>query len=219
MIRKFFTLISFILILAVAVSTTARAQDEHKWTINAGAGFGVPVASTSDFVNTGANVVAGGGYNFTRIIGVTGEFMWQGLPVKDSNIFQIGAIDAHSNLYSVTGNIKLSIPMESKVGAYAIGGAGWYRRSDSLTRAVVVPGTVCVPAWNFWVPVCVNGLVPVDQVIGSRSSDVLGANGGMGLTYKVMDNGLKVYAEARFHYAPTERVFTRVVTSTFGVRW
>jgi hypothetical protein len=62
-------------------------------------------------------------------------------------------------------------------------------------------------------------LVPAEQVLASRSSDVLGANGGAGLTYKVMENGMKVYAEARFHYAPTEQVFTRVVTTTFGVRW
>jgi len=219
MIRKFVTLISFITILTVAASTIARAQDERKWTVNVGGGFGVPVASTSDFVSTGGNVVAGGGYNFNRILAVTGEFMWQGLPVKDFNITQIGAIDAHSNLYSVTGNIKLAVPTAGKIGAYAIGGAGWYRRSDSLTRVVVVPGTVCVPSWNWWVPVCVNGLVPADQVISSQSSDVLGANGGMGITYKVMENGIRVYAEARFHYAPTDRVFTRVVTSTFGVRW
>jgi hypothetical protein len=216
MIRKFVTMISFIIL---AGSIQGQAQDEKKWTINGGAGFGVPVASTSDFVESNANIVIGGGYNFTRIIGVAGEFMWQGLSVKDSNIIQIGALDAKSNLYSVTGNIRLTLPTGGKFGAYAIGGTGWYRRSDSLSRPVVVPGTVCVPSWNYWVPVCVNGLVPAEQVLGSRSSDVLGANGGAGITYRVAENGMKVYAEARFHYAPTEQVFTRVVTSTFGIRW
>jgi hypothetical protein len=216
MFRKLVTIISFI-ILAGPIS--AQAQDEKKWTVQGGAGFGVPVAGTSDYVETNANIVIGGGYDFTRIIGVTGEFMWQGLSVKDNNILQIGALDAKSNLYSVTGNLRLTEPTGGKFGAYAIGGTGWYRRSDALTRPVVVPGTVCAPAWNWWVPVCFNGLVPAEQVLDSRSSDVLGANGGAGITYKVAENGMKVYAEARFHYAPTEQVFTRVVTSTFGVRW
>jgi Outer membrane protein beta-barrel domain len=216
MIRKFVTIISFIIL---AGSISARAQDERKWTINVGGGFGTPVASTSDYVDIGGNVVAGGGYNFTKIIGVTGEFMWQGLPVRDNNRFQIGALEAKSNLYSVTGNLRLTVPTGGKFGAYAIGGGGWYRRSDSLTRPVVVPGTVCVPAWNWWVPVCFNGLVPAEQVLASKSDDVFGANGGAGVTFRVMENGLKVYAEARFHYAPTDLIYTRVVTSTFGVRW
>jgi len=216
-VSKFVTVISFMIL---AGSIAAQGQDERKWTVNVGGGFGVPVAGTSDYVDTGGNVVAGGGYNFSRMLGVTGEFMWQGLPVRDNNRLQIGALNAKSNLYSVTGNILVRMPIgDRRIGAYAIGGTGWYRRSDSLTRSVLVPGTVCVPAWNWWVPVCVNGLVPAEQVLGSRSSDVLGANGGMGLTFKVGEGGMKVYAEARFHYAPTEQVFTRVVTSTFGVRF
>jgi Outer membrane protein beta-barrel domain len=216
MIRKIVTMISFIIL---AGSISARAQDEKKWSIQGGAGFGVPVASTSDYVSTNANIVVGAGYDFTKIIGVTGEFMWQGLSVKDSNISQISALSAKSNLYSVTGNLRLTVPTKGKFGAYAIGGTGWYRRSDSLDRAVIVPGTVCVPAWDWWVPVCFNGLVPAEQVLASRSSNVLGANGGAGLTFKVAENGMKVYAEARFQYAPTEQVFTRLVTTTFGVRW
>jgi hypothetical protein len=125
MIRKFVTIFTCtIMILAVAVAAAAstQAQDERKLTVNVGGGFGVPVAGTSNYVDTGGNVVAGGGYNLTRIIGVTGEFMWQGLPVKDRNRFQIGAVDAHSNLYSVTGNLKLTVPTGGKIGAYAIGG-------------------------------------------------------------------------------------------------
>lgn len=216
MIRKFVTIISFIIL---AGSISVRAQDEKKWSVQGGAGFGVPVASTSDFVSTNANIQVGAGYDFTKIIGVTGEFMWQGLSVKDGNLSQFTALGAKSNLYSVTGNLRLTLPTGGKFGAYVIGGTGWYRRSDSLDRDVLVPGTICEPAWDWWGTVCVGGLVPAEQVIASQSSDVLGANGGAGVTYKVAENGMKVYAEARFQYAPTERVFTRVVTSTFGVRW
>jgi hypothetical protein len=216
MIRKFVTIISF-MVLAGAISV--RAQDERKWTINGGAGFGTPVAGTSDYVETGANIVVGGGYDFNRVVGVAGEFMWQGLPVRGRNRLQIGALDAHSNLYSVTGNLRLTVPTGGKFGAYAIGGGGWYRRSDSLTRPTLVPGIICEPAWSWWVPVCFNGLVPVTEVLASRNTDAFGGNGGAGVTYRVMEGGLKIYAEARFHYAPTEQVYTRVVTSTFGLRW
>ncbi|MBO0723369.1 MAG: outer membrane beta-barrel protein [Blastocatellia bacterium] len=216
MISKFVTIIGFIILTG---SVSAQAQSERKWSIQGGAGFGVPVGGTSDFVGTNANIVLGGGYDFTRIISFTGEFMWQGLSVNNSNLAQIAALSAKSNLYSVTGNIRLAVPTKGKFGVYAIGGTGWYRRSDSLNRGVVVPGTVCTPAWGYWVPVCVNGLVPAEQVLSSRSSDVLGANGGAGFTYKVGENGMKVFAESRYHYAPTDRQFTRVVTTTFGFRW
>ncbi|MBO0721285.1 MAG: outer membrane beta-barrel protein [Blastocatellia bacterium] len=219
LVEKFvtITIIGFVILVG---AITARAQEEHRWTINAGGGFGVPVAGTSSYVGTGGNFQAGGGYNWSRIIGLTGEFMWQGLPVNANERFQIGAFNARSNLYSVTGNIMLRAHTGGKAGAYAIGGTGWYRRSDALTRGVIVPGTVCSPAWNWWVPVCFSGLVPAQQVVASRSSDVLGANGGAGVTYRLGgEGGMKVYAEARFHYAPTDLVFTRVISTTFGLRW
>lgn len=216
MLRKIIGIIGSLILL---VSISARAQDEPKWGFNIGAGFGVPVAGTSNFVNTGGNFVVGGGYRFGEMFMVNGEFMWQGLPIKDNNLFQIGALNAGSNLYASTGNLTISTPRYKKFVGYAIGGGGWYRRTDTLSRTVVVPGTVCLPAWSWWAPVCAGGLVPADQVLAERTDNVFGANVGGGVTYKLTEAGMKIYAEARFHYAPTKNVYTRVIPVTFGVRW
>jgi hypothetical protein len=216
MIRKLIEIIGALILL---VPMSARAQDESKWGFNIGGGFGVPVASTSNYVDTGGNFVVGGGYKLSEIIQFNGEFLWQGLPIKDDNRFRIGALNAGSNLYSFTGNLMLKTPSYKRFGGYAIGGGGWYRRTDTLSRAVLAPGTVCGSAWNWWVPICVDGLVPVEQVLASRTDNVFGANVGGGVTFRVTESGMKVYAEARFHYAPTKNVYTRVIPVTFGVRW
>jgi len=216
MIRK---LTGIIGILVLLIPISARAQDEPKWGFNIGAGFGVPVASTSNFVNTGGNFVVGGGYRIGEKIMINGEFLWQVLPIREVNRFQIGAINAGSNLYASTGNLMIRTPHYKKFGGYGIGGGGWYRRTDTLSRVVLLPGTVCVPAWGWWVPACVGGLVPVDQVLASRTDNVFGANIGGGVTYRVTEKGMRVYAEARFHYAPTKNIYTRIIPVTFGVRW
>jgi hypothetical protein len=57
----------------------ARAQEEPKWSLNVGGGFGNPVARASSFVDVGGNFTAGGGVKLNDVIGVNGEFMWQGL--------------------------------------------------------------------------------------------------------------------------------------------
>jgi hypothetical protein len=216
MIRKIIGIIGISILLG---SIFGHAQDASRWGFNVGGGFGVPLASTSNFVNTGGNFVVGGGHKFSEMIMVNGEFMWQGLPLKADNLLQIGALGGGSNLYSFTGNLMLKTPRANKFGGYAIGGGGWYRRTDTLSRQAVVPGTVCLPAWDWWVPACLTGLVPADQVLASRTDNVFGANVGGGFTYKVTEAGMKVYVEARFHYAPTKNVYTRVIPVTFGVRW
>jgi hypothetical protein len=69
MVRK---IIGIIGSLILSVSISARAQDEPKWGFNLGAGFGVPVASTSNYVDTGGNFVIGGGYKINEIIMIYG---------------------------------------------------------------------------------------------------------------------------------------------------
>jgi hypothetical protein len=216
MIRKFTMTILLSILLS---SISLYAQEEPKWGLNVGGGVGIPVASTGDFVNNGGNFVIGGGYKFGEIIQANGEFMWQGLPPNFDNRLAVSALSASSDLYSLTGNLMLKMPGNRKFGGYIIGGGGWYRRKTSLSRMPIAPGTVCVQAWNWWVPNCVDGLVPVDAAIGVNRDDVFGANVGGGVTYRVTDTGLKIYAEARFHYAPTDFVFTRVIPVTVGVRW
>jgi hypothetical protein len=86
---------------------------------------------------------------------------------------------------------------------------------------------VCNPYWY----VCYPTLVPVDRIIGDRSSNDFGINFGAGVTFGA---NAKFYVETRYHYVwgPTVRPEvalpggqTEFSTNagyfplTFGVRW
>jgi hypothetical protein len=76
----------------------------------------------------------GAGYNFSSHHSVIGEFMWSALHPSDGALQPIRAasqddsITGHSNLDSVTGNYRFEWQWR-KLGAYFIGGGGWYYRT------------------------------------------------------------------------------------------
>jgi len=204
-------------LVALALGLPAYAQDFSRLNFNIGGGVGFPLSDTQKFINNGANFVVGAGPNFNRVIGVDGEFMWHDLPVKRSVINALGVPSASAREYSVTGNLILRIPTSSTLGAYLIGGGGWYHRSEEATAPGLVPGTVCPGFWVWW-GVCVNGFFPANIVIASSSSNAFGGNVGAGLTFRIADY-LKVYAEVRYHHASHSGIDTDILPLTFGLRW
>jgi hypothetical protein len=197
-------------------------QDEvHRVNFNVGGGVGIPVGDTSDVAGVSGNAVIGGGVNFGRHLGLVGEFMWHGLPPSNSNIRNLApaaanVTDLHSNLYSLTANFIYHLAPERKLGAYAIGGGGWYHRNWSLTVPTLVPGTVCGPVFGWYGVTCVNGLVPADAILADGSTDGGGFNIGGGITF---GHGAKFYTEVRYHRAFMDRFDTEVLPVTFGIRW
>ena len=102
-------------------------------------------------------------------------------------------------------------------------GGGIYHRLIQLTTPSIGYTSVCSPYWF----VCYPTLVPVDTIIGDRSSNDFGINFGGGVTF---GGNAKFYIESRYHYVWGPKV-TNPVTSqqastnagyfplTFGVRW
>jgi outer membrane protein with beta-barrel domain len=212
------TILLGLLFLTGAVQAQQSQRDEPKYNFNIGVGFGMPQGRTNDFVDVGANFTIGGGCNIKRWVGVLGEIMYQGLPIQQSVRSQIRVADASSWLFGITGNVMFRTPIKDRFGFYLIGGGGLYRRTSQLSRDSLIPGTICLPGWIWWVD-CVDGFVPIDNVLASESDNVFGGNIGGGFTYRVGEGNMKVYTEVRFHYAPTDRVITRVLPITIGVRW
>jgi hypothetical protein len=91
MVRKAIFLVFFLLSLGSA--TRAQEPEPASWNFNIGGGVGFPLKDTSTFVDNGANLVIGAGYNFRPALAVNTEFMWQNLPPKRSILDQIGAPD------------------------------------------------------------------------------------------------------------------------------
>jgi hypothetical protein len=76
-------------------------------------------------------------------------------------------------------------------------GPGVYWRPVHVTTPGVgyVPG-YCDPWWYVCYP---GGFVPVDYIIGERTSTDFGINFGGGVNFSVGEH-VKIYAEARYHY-------------------
>jgi len=208
-------------VLIVLLGCTAYGQEYGQYShfnFNVGGGVGFPLSDTSNFVNNGSNFVVGAGPNVNHVLGFSGEFMWQDLPLKSGVIRSLGIPGANSRQYSLTGNIILRVPTHAGVGAYFIGGGGWYRRNEQALAPGLAAGTVCPPFWVWW-GVCTTGLFPTAVVIGSRTADAFGGNVGGGLTVRIAE-GLKFYTEVRYHHASYGRgVTTDVLPLTFGLRW
>ena len=213
------TVLAIVLVGLILIGASLAAQvEDPKYTFNFGAGPGFPQGRISDFANTGAHIVVGGGLNLSHMIGTNAEFMWHDLPPKDSIIALTGAPDGSARQYSVTGNLILKTP-PGRLGGYAIGGIGWYHRSWELTAPTLSLGTVCLPSYVWWGVVCGNGLVQSTAILQSGSSDSFGWNGGAGLTFRIRESAAKIYTEVRYHQASHNRVTTKILPLTFGIRW
>ena len=200
-------------ILVLAVVTSAHAQDDSKWLFNIGGGVGFPQGDLSSFVNNGGHFVVGGGYKITRHFGVDTEFMWHDLPINSATKDRLQTPGASARQYAWTVNPIVHFPLGSKLGAYVIGGGGWYHRSGETTTPGV--GVICDPYWSWWFG-CTIGSVNI--VTGSRSDNAFGGNIGGGLTYR-LGGRAKFYTEVRYHHASYDKVATDILPLTFGIRW
>jgi hypothetical protein len=63
------------------------------------------------------------------------------------------------------------------------------------------------------------GIVNPNQHPATSSTNTFGVSGGVGFTARVGAAPYRVYAEARYHYAPTENISTQLITVTVGIRY
>lgn len=184
-----------------------------------------PLNPISKFVNVGGGFVAGAGYNMTKRNAFIGEFMWNRLGASDSALTPIREalgthdVNGHGNLFALTGNYRFELRGRT-TGVYFIGGGGWYRRTASVSTHVATGTSIeCNPTWEWWGYECTKGTVMSDQTLASSTSDALGLNGGIGVTFKVGEPRYRFYIEARYHYAPTKNVKTELIPITIGIRF
>jgi hypothetical protein len=210
-------------LIVVGMLSSARAQSSSqgpsgeteysKWLFNIGGGVGFPLGDISNFVNDGGNFVIGGGMNFSRWFGIDTEYMWHDLPINSRTKALLTTPDASARQHAWTFNPIVHLEGH-KLGAYLIGGIGWYHRSGETTVPGV--GVVCDPYWSWWFG-CTLG--QVNFVTGSRSSNAFGENIGGGITYRLGESHAKFYTEVRYHHAGYNRVSTQLLPLTFGIRW
>ena len=192
-------------------TATTDAQDEHRLTLNAGAGFTPLVGRISKSLDNGWGVTAGGGYAFTSQF----ESKAIALLVLRIRSWRRQRYPTGTRiLWSITVDPKIRLGRERTVDPYVVGGVGYYRRTIQFTTPTAVPVTVFDPFFGFF-----STLVPTNAVLRTITQDGIGGSLGAGFDVKFGQRGLRFFAEARYHYADTGRFPTRIVPVTLGFGW
>jgi opacity protein-like surface antigen len=223
--------------MALVAGAPAFAQ-ERPLAMNFGGGAAFPLTGINDAFDTGWNWSLGLTWNITPEVGILGEYMYDRLggpertfdfsatPVAGETTS--GIIESNHQVHIGTFNLLYTPRLAANaravpIGVYVLGGGGIYHRLIQLTTPSVGYTSVCNPYWY----ICYPTLVPVDRVIGDRSSNDFGMNVGGGITF---GSRAKFYVESRYHYVWGPKVANPVsglesstnagyFPLTFGVRW
>jgi opacity protein-like surface antigen len=224
-------------VVVLLAGAPAFAQDDVPLGFNFGGGAAFPVTGVKEAFNTGWNWSLGLMWNITPEVGILSEYMYDRLGGPERTLdfsslpgaaAQSGIIQSNHQVHAGTFNLVYEPRLAANeralpIGVYALGGGGIYHRLIQLTTPSIGYTSVCDPYWF----VCYPTLVPVDTIIGDRSSNDFGVNFGAGVTF---GGNAKFYVESRYHYVWGPKV-TNPVTSqeastnagyfplTFGVRW
>lgn len=191
----------------VAIAAPAQAQDERPVKVNLGGGFTMPVSDVSERFGTGGSFNIGVIFEppATPLFGFQIEYAYNGLagdeteiplfPTPTATVGGNALIESHHNMQYFNFNGILKTPNTAMFSPYAIGGAGMYYRSVSLTTPDVGFTTWCDPYWY----VCYPTVVEIDRVIGDRSGWDPGINFGGGVSVRLGEQA-RFYVETRWHY-------------------
>jgi len=185
--------------LMAGAPTWVRAQDTVK--VSFGGGYTAPNSEVRDHLGDGYHVNFGVQVNVTPVIGIEGLYSFNGLGQKRISIPVIAPPPGGSavptdffgdmNMQYGTLNLVVQRP-DGGVRPYALVGAGVYYRPIKVTTPALgfIPG-YCNPWWYICVP---GGIVPVEDVVGERSSTDFGMDFGGGVNFGPF------YGEVRYHY-------------------
>src|SRR4029077_19361284 len=114
-----FSLVMMFILFALG-SSSAQEEGYSKYLFNIGGGISFPQGDLGSFVNDGGNFVVGGGFNFSKHIGVDSEFTWIDLPVNSATKQALGTSGAQARQYAWTFNPIVHFPIGHKAGVYVI---------------------------------------------------------------------------------------------------
>ncbi len=201
MFRRF----GFLVIAVLAAALPAAAQDERPVQFTIGGGYTGVYGAASDRVGSGGNFTIGVLFKPSSVFGIQGEYGWNGmkqkqlsLPVSAQPIGEGGVptdFFADANMQYGAANLVFSPSMSGKTAPYFLTGLGVYYRPVSISTPAIGYTTICDPYWY----VCYPAAVPVERIVGKRSSTDFGMNFGGGVNFKVTDH-TSMYFEVRYHY-------------------
>ncbi|MGE5204473.1 MAG: outer membrane beta-barrel protein [Chlamydiota bacterium] len=192
----------------------AAAQSERPVAINIGGGFSPLVGDVSSHLNNGWHMTGGVAYNVNSVFSIGPQFTYNGFGVSRSALKEAGTPSGDSHVWSITAEPRLQLPFAYKLRPYVVGGVGYYRRTVNFTQPALINVTFFDPFFGYIFP----GLVGTNQVLKTDSQSGIGGNAGAGFSIKLGPN-TEFFTEARYVYAATGDVPTRMVPLTFGLRF
>jgi opacity protein-like surface antigen len=193
-----------LLMVAIVIAASPAAAQDKPVSFSIGGGYTGVYGAGADRVGSGGNVTLGLGFHVSPVVTLQGEYGWNGMKQKQLTVDVAPTpiadpvptdFFADANMQYGAFNVQVHPPMTGKARPYFVTGLGAYYRPVTITTPSVGFATVCDPYWY----VCYPAVVPVEQVVGSRSSTDFGMNFGAGVDFKMTDTS-SVFFEVRYHY-------------------
>jgi len=203
------------LILLVGIPSLAMGQAEQRWTADIGGGVTPLVGGISNRLNNGWNMKVGGGLNVTPHFSMNLQFSYNGLGVSRGVLNEAKVPDGNAHVWSVTADPRIRFSPYHSVSPYIVGAVGYYRQMVQFTRPALQPVLIFDPFFGFF-----QGFIPANRVLGTITRNGVGGGVGAGFEFPLGSrSNAKLFTEARYEYAATGAVPTRIVPVTFGIRW
>ena len=200
----------------MSLAGALSAQEFSHITGGFGAGFTQAVGDTGKRLDTGWNIRAGAGVNFSPYFGVMLNGAYDSMGINSATLTNIGVPGGRLSVFSATLDPIVHLNPKGHVDVYVTGGAGLFHRYQEFTAPTVDVVTGFDPFFGF-VPV---GL-PANQVLASYSVNKPGMDIGAGIAFGSKWHG-KFFAEAKYMriFMGSNRASdTEYLPVTFGFRW
>ena len=206
--------------IVALLAATAGWGEETKWTARVGGGPNLPVGRTADFAHLSGAFEAGLGYRITERQTLLVEYLAAPLPLNSVPRQELKLLDPVSNFYSVSLNYRYALRTSGLWRPYLIGGAGWYRRSSSISRTLVGTEIACNNSLLWLLQFeCASGFVSTETVIASATTNNFGYSAGSGVEIAPRRWKPRIFVEVRYHSAGRQGVPTTVVPLIVGLTW
>jgi len=194
-------------LLGIGLAAPVLAQTHEKPVdINIGAGFTIPYSDSKKSFGTGGNFQFGATANISHALGIQANYFYNrfgshDIPVQiNPPIISDTPLTVNHTMHDGDFSLVFSGAKDKHVVPYGLGGIGVYHNIVNVTTPTVGLATVCDP----WIYICYPVAVPVDQILGERTSTDFGLNFGGGIEVPVGETA-KFYIEIRYihTYGPT----------------
>ncbi len=220
-----------------------NSDGSARYTFFVGGGFTLPVGGTHAYLAPSYNIQVGAGRNFNKKFGVNVQFDYANFGFQTATLNSLIAIynnpnvggdftqiGGTSHVWSFTLDPIYNFYTSDTWGAYVTGGGGFYHKTANFTTPTVEEEDTFFGPEEF----------QANQTIDKYTSNAIGVNGGLGLTYKASRfSSIRFYVEGRYVYTfnsprtfsygdengngfnvfPQNSAKTTFIPITFGVRF